>query len=302
MIHLNQFIDALDSDGYVLIPDVITRDEITDLKAATDRLIHTDGVLQHPEDLKHSSVVDGEYVPGGPLCRIEYTLAKDNVFVELLGHPCIVGFAAQALREPMLLTWEDMLVKVPFDGIQIPTHQDLLYQSREHLVFSIGVYLDDSKESPMEFMPGTHRFGPLHRAELRALEMNCRERFVPVHARPGDLLIHNVQVIHRSAQNTASTYRRTIYFEFRSLKSVLIDSPWSAEWAWERLPYLAAAVSARNRNRRRTSEDKCRSFTYDRRTIKYWQMNFPEESFASINWRVRHEMTSFDRPCDLEFL
>ena len=45
-------------------------------------------------------------------------------------------------------------------------------------------------------------------------------------AEPGDVLVHNVHMIHESKPNGGEGPRRVIYFEFRTLDQAQFDSPW----------------------------------------------------------------------------
>lgn len=300
MFDIGYYIAQFHQNGYAHIPGAIDEIELTELRAATDRIIHGDRPKDRT-DTKYCDVIDNEYIDGNKLCRIEYLLDKDSTFIRLLGHPLILAFAAGALQEPFLLTWEDMLVKVPRHGICVPPHQDLLYQSNHGLVFSVGIYLDDSCSSPLELIPGTHSFPALSKAELRALSTVNAEKFVPVPARAGDLLIHNVKLIHRSPTNSGEGYRRTVYFEFRTVRSVLTDSPWSSDWAWARLPYVSTAVRERQACTALTAADQRLERALGLVDSRLWELNSPQHEAHEINWRVIHDDLLFRRECDREF-
>ncbi|WP_046153172.1 phytanoyl-CoA dioxygenase family protein [Robbsia andropogonis] len=336
--HHQPFADAvaaLDRDGFVHLPGVISTVELDALRHATDAVITRSRTLSdHPpagqhgslpgnsansneaskflrEDVKYCAVVDNEYVDGNTLCRIEYMLDKGPEFKRLLGHPTLLNFAAHVLQSPFLLTWEDMIIKVPYCGIPVPAHQDLKYQSNQHRVFSAGIYLDDSFSSPFECIPGTHRLGPLDKPSLDKL---CRERvdsFHPILAHAGDIVIHNVKVVHRSPSNASPYARRTLYFEFRSLAAVLSDSPWSVEWAYARLGYLAYAALIRNRCPALKLADDMAGVSYDRAVTPYWDFPFekgslwndtPTTETMQRRWRINHDRIYRLRECDERFL
>ena len=301
MLDLEYHVMQFHKVGYAHIPGVVDEAELAELRAATDRLIRN-GRTSFRVDTKFGDVVDDEYVTGNKLCRIEYLLDKDPAFIKLLGHPAIIAFAARVFGEPFLLTWEDMLVKQPNDGIRIPAHQDLLYQSNHGLVFSVGIYLDDSWCTPFELIPGTHHFPALTKNELRTLVALNERDFLAVPVRAGDLVIHNVKLIHRSPENLASHYRRTAYFEFRTLTSVLTDSPWSAEWAWARLPYICAAIQERRTATKLRLTDERFHSEFARSDARLWELNLPRPVPHEVNWRVQHDDVLFARECDKEFV
>jgi hypothetical protein len=47
---------------------------------------------------------------------------------------------------------------------------------------------------------------------------------------PGDVLLHNVMVVHGSPQTVGKQLRRTIYYEFRPAEELLADGPWDQAW------------------------------------------------------------------------
>jgi hypothetical protein len=300
MFDVGYYTEQFHLNGYAHIPSAIGEYELSTLRAATDRIIRCNRPRDRL-DTKYCDVIDNEYVDGKTLCRIEYLLDKDPAFIKLLGHPLILAFAASVLQEPFLLTWEDMLVKVPRDGICVPPHQDLLYQSNHGLVFSVGVYLDDSSSSPFELIPGTHRFPALKKAELCALSALNAENFLSLPVRAGDLLVHNVKLIHRSPPNSGDDYRRTAYFEFRTLTSVLTDSPWSSDWAWARLPYVSTAVRERRACAALVASDQSLARGVGQAHARLWELNAMQRAADEINWRVIHDDVLYRRECDLEF-
>jgi len=58
----------------------------------------------------------------------------------------------------------------------------------------------------------------------------------------GDVLIHDVMVIHGSQAAQGETMRRTIYLEFRSVEQILEDGPWDSAWIERRLNLLDLAL------------------------------------------------------------
>ena len=83
-------------------------------------------------------------------------------------------------------------------------------------------------------MPGSHRLGPLTKTAVEALWKDCRDQFLPVVTDPGDVVIHNVHVLHHSESNRSDRPRATWYLEFRSMNSLLENGPWSADWVHRR--------------------------------------------------------------------
>lgn len=334
-LSLSDAITALHTDGFVHLPNVIDRVELDALRDATDAILTRAHALKadgkefsnelprrsmrpskrHHDhlrtDVKYCRVENDEYIDGNTLCRIEYLLEKDPAFIRLLGHPTILNLAAQVFQETFLLTWEDMIIKVPYSGIPVPAHQDLKYQSTRHFVFSMGIYLDDAFGSPFECLPGSHRLGPMTKDDIKTLCRAHAGSFRSVPARSGDLIVHNVQVVHRSPHNATSMARRTLYFEFRSVDAAVTDSPWSVEWVQARLAYLPRAAALRTQSRSLRRADRVAGLSYDPTIQRFWALPFDKspmnaafsrDSLEQPNWRVDHDQVQCIRDCDLPFL
>ncbi len=299
---MSGYADEFITRGVVLLPAVIHPVELAELRRATARVLSSAGQSRFGHDIKRCEVVDGEYLDGDTLCRIEYCLDKDPAFINLLGHPVILAFAAAVLCRPFLLTWEDMLIKIPMTGIAVPPHQDLKYQSTQGLVFSMGVYLDDSLVSPFQVIPGSQSLGPLEKNELARVSRMRERDYVSIPVRAGDILVHNVLALHRSPPNASANYRRTLYFEFRSVESVLMDSPWSAQWAWRRLDYAGAAARERAGSRLLRQEDVYFHERLVDRGERFWRLNERIAPVGEIDWRVSHDEVFRHRAQDEEYI
>jgi hypothetical protein len=58
---------------------------------------------------------------------------------------------------------------------------------------------------------------------------------VQVEMEPGDVLLHDVMIVHGSEQVVGKELRRTIYYEFRPAEEILEDGPWDRDWIDRRL-------------------------------------------------------------------
>lgn len=255
-------------NGFLHIPGAISPEELALLRRAADALIENRDTLppEQQHDFKYGALVGDGIGEGDVLCRLEYTLDKSPHFLALAANPLVLQFATAIHGEQVVLTWEDMIIKTPFAGFGVPFHQDLLYQSTRSIVFSMGIYLDDSGADPLTCIPGTQRLGPLSEEEIAGLAAERRAEHVEVPVRAGDCLVHNVLVIHGSPENRSDATRRVIYLEFRTADQVRDDSPWDEEWLQQRLQLLPAAVAARRSMPEYEAIDRRyaeRGFTYD---------------------------------------
>ena len=120
---------------------------------------------------------------GVPL-KLLYPLDKYGDFVALLGRREVREIVDTLLpRRESVLTWEDVLIKMPSVGAGVGPHQDIGLDPVRETVHSLGISLHTDEENPVLFLPGSHRFGPLTATAVSALWQECRGQF-PAHHHP----------------------------------------------------------------------------------------------------------------------
>jgi hypothetical protein len=231
---IDKLSESLARDGFVLVPNALDPETTASLRAAVE------------DTIKSSNSPDLLRAPDGHVRKLTYALDKHPAFLGALCHPGLLGLALGLSPDPVdiVLTWEDVLVKPARVGLEVPVHQDLALQCVRGGVYSLGVHLDDAKDNPVWFLPGSHKLGPLTRTEIRTL----REQggFVALRPGAGDVIVHDVLVAHYSEANTAETSRYAWYLEFRTRAQLRRDGPWSEDWLEKRRAILfhAAAIRA----------------------------------------------------------
>jgi hypothetical protein len=224
----------IDAQGYYLYKNAFSVPEIEALIHATDRAL---SLPLYKNDLLTINKTNHVH-------KVLYMFEKGDIFLKSFVHPCILKILASLHSNPQAIvpTWEDMLIKIPFDGIPVDVHQDLALQSVHHEVFSLGVYLHSSRSNPVYYLPKSHTLGPLTKTEIAAVYHKHKEDFVPVYAEPGDIVIHNVKTVHYSEENKSPNPRYTWYLEFRTLDQLRLDSPWDEDWISSRRAIWVAAI------------------------------------------------------------
>ncbi|WP_308221541.1 phytanoyl-CoA dioxygenase family protein [Microbacterium kunmingense] len=117
----------------------------------------------------------------------------------------------------------------------IDWHQDAVHP-RTHRIFNIDVYLDASRagEGALRVAPGSH-LAPVDVCQLQEEYGWNAPGVIQVELNPGDVLVHDVMIVHGSEAVTGNRLRRTIYYEFRAAEQILREGPWDAEWVDRRL-------------------------------------------------------------------
>jgi len=209
--------------GYLHLPNVISPQELEDLRADSREII--EGGWQNVEnesDYFHDVLQDtGEDV----FHRVQYVFAKApcGSFLTLLGHPQILALVEKFLGPDFLCAAEALVFKMPGNGREVSIHTDADPHDPQlaPLIFNVDFYLDDSTQENgcLWVAPGSH---------LKAHEMTREQIFrgldlsemVPVPMRAGDVLFHDVCLIHGSPRSDGGALRRTLYYEFQSIAAM----------------------------------------------------------------------------------
>ena len=177
--------------------------------------------------------------------RVNYIHAKGGTAsLELLGSPELLGIAESLAGSDFVPTYESLVFKQAGDGAPIPWHQDALHP-RSRRITNLDVYLDASLagQGALRVLPGSQR----RKVDTCALRDEFGWEppgFVEVEMEAGDVLLHDVMVVHGSPPATGNALRRTLYYEFRSAQQIRDEGPWDEEWIERRMRLMAPALGA----------------------------------------------------------
>jgi len=141
----------------------------------------------------------------------------------LLGHPFILRSAEKLQGRNFIPTWDSMVFKQEGAGAAIPWHRDAGTghgADRCH-IFNVDFYLDGSDLSNCLWgILGSNQWTAAE-AEAAVKKLNAApgsfstdDRCVPILMQPGDVIFHNILVLHGSPA-AQSKLRRVVYYEFR---------------------------------------------------------------------------------------
>ncbi|MBI4558258.1 MAG: phytanoyl-CoA dioxygenase family protein [Candidatus Hydrogenedentes bacterium] len=204
------------NNGFLILRNIIRGEELRRLRAAMDDLTASgsETVREHPDFAYGSGHRTGRSV----LRRIEYVIDKADECKALLGHPFILRSVEKLMGPDYIPTWDSMVLKLPREGIEVPWHRDAGTECvGDTPIFNVDYYLDAADEDTCVWViPGSHRWS---RAEVDAIVQQRdfhQETAVPALMRPGDVMFHNILVLHGSPRNGSDKLRRVIYYEFRA--------------------------------------------------------------------------------------
>ena len=222
-------VQFFDENGYLIVKDVLDRAELKELHAGSDLLVREG----NPEDPQ----LDYQYLPGTvtgniTLKRIDYVVDKALAFRVLMGHPRILRTVEALTSADLIPTWDAMVFKMPYEGILKAWHRDAAVDFAYDVpIFNVDFYLDESdKDTALWAIPGSHRWSHERAADYLGAETFEFPEAKPLYMQPGDVLFHEIRLLHASPLNTSPNLRRVIYYEFRTAHVEIEHGPHTPEY------------------------------------------------------------------------
>ncbi len=235
-------VQFFDEHGYLILRNWIPQDLLQRLRDAGQTWID-DATSAAETDPNYRDYVWAKRPTGRVLFRVNYVHNKGQAAsLELLGCPQVLAVAESLCGPNIVPTYESMVFKQKGDGEAIPWHQDAVHP-RTHRIFNLDVYLDESRTGAgaLRVLPGTQH-KPQDICSLTDTYGWDAPDAVSVEMAPGDVLLHDVMIVHGSERVEGKALRRTIYYEFRSAEEILEDGPWDRAWIDARMRLLPTAL------------------------------------------------------------
>jgi ectoine hydroxylase-related dioxygenase (phytanoyl-CoA dioxygenase family) len=213
-------LSELERDGYAILPDVLSGEEVQPLVAAIEA---------------HVAAVGAEGQAG------LRTLAMQLPEVRAMrAHPKLIALASKILGSPAFVVRTLLFDKTPGANWKVPWHQDLtiaVHERRDldgfapwsvkdgvpHVqppseflarMITLRIHLDDclAENGALRVLPGTHRSGRLSPAEITQAREQSSEAICEVSQ--GGLLIMRPLLLHASSPAVSPRHRRVLHLEF----------------------------------------------------------------------------------------
>ncbi len=204
--------------GLLVIRNLLAGEELAALQAQTQRLVdRAVAGTDCPDTRYRNHELTGERVP----FRVEYVIDKTAAGKALLGHPFILR-SVELLQGPNFIpTWDSMVFKNAGAGAAIAWHRDGGADCvvADKPIFNVDFYLDAADHSNCLWgLPGSHQW-TWEQANQTIERLNdggfSTAGTVPLLMQPGDVLFHNILVLHGSPPTRDAPLRRVLYYEFR---------------------------------------------------------------------------------------
>lgn len=222
--------------------------------------------------------------------RVEYVIERTQPAKALLGHPFILRSVEKLQGENFIPTWDSMVFKTPGAGAAVPWHRDAgtAHTVADKPIFNVDFYLDEADISNCLWgIPGSNLWSE-EQAKGRVEELNAggfhtADDTVPILMGPGDVIFHNILVLHGSPA-AQSALRRVVYYEFRPAEVEKELGPHVPEY----IPLKQKLLLACLRERRRTD------FAKDEKPFDYR----PTGEFAGVTLGDDELLSTYRYPHD----
>lgn len=230
--------------GAIVVPDVLTPQEVAELRRVTDDMIEASRAFT-----THTDIYDFEetHTPEHPrVRRIKKTDECHPAYGALVRHPNIVAVLRDLWGPDIRFDSAKLNMKSAGFGAAVEWHQDwAFYPHTNDDLAAVGVMMDDMlpANGPLLVIPGSHR-GPTYDHHgggkfVGAIDPATTDidfsRAIPLLGPAGSITVHHVRAIHGSALNTSDRDRRLLLFQFRAADAWPLIRPPTDIAAYDRL-------------------------------------------------------------------
>lgn len=231
------------ANGFLLVDDVSSREEIAAMRVVYDRLFARRAGWE-TGDL-FDMVARDDLEKGLSLPQMLWPSRYEPFFKTTLARRNAERLAAQILGPSAQNMNEHAILKPAFTGAATPWHQDEAFNTegsgfRESIAMWMPLQDVSEENGCLWYVPESH-LGPLHTHRspnndptIHGLETDPPElsRAVPVPMRAGSVVIHHSMTLHSAGVNTGSEPRRSyaLGFGVKTQRNLLSrDYPWNLE-------------------------------------------------------------------------
>jgi len=205
-------------NGLLIILNVLRGTELKALQDETLPLVQraTRERVNDPDFFYMKHQTTGRETP----YRIEYVIDKTTAGKALLGHPFILRSVEKLQGRNFIPTWDSMVFKTEGAGAAIMWHRDSGTECCGPApIFNVDFYLDqaDLTNCLWGILGSNNWSAEEAKAQIQKLnegsfktDADC----VPIPMQPGDVIFHNILVLHGSPA-AQTKLRRVVYLEFR---------------------------------------------------------------------------------------
>ncbi len=224
ILFTDPILDTFERDGFVVVEDLLTFAEVSQIRHCLDRLEERACGLHETTEIECTQFVVDRVGTDVQIHRVVWCGGVEPALLELGNDPRLVGLAARLLASQDLVQLINQVhFKLPGDGVAFPWHQDSRHRRCGTPLWrdvngggsfvEIVVAIDEmtTVNGPLEFVPGSHRGGHIDldpiSGELPPGSFDASTALT-LTMRPGSAVAFGPYVVHGSKPNESAFGRR----------------------------------------------------------------------------------------------
>ncbi len=213
-------------NGYLVIPDVFSAEQLTDLNAVTDTFVERSRDIVESDTVLDIAPDHTAEVP--KLRRVKDPTRQHEIYDRASRDPALLVILQQLLGPSIRFDHGKLNFKPVGGGATIEWHQDwAFYPHTNDDMLAVGLYLEDCglENGPLQVIPGSHT-GPVHDHHHNGVFVGASDPVafqdrlpdaVPLTGKAGSITIHHVRTMHASTENTGDRERRLLLFSYAAV-------------------------------------------------------------------------------------
>lgn len=225
-------IDFYRTNGYLGLEDVLSQQEVEDLRRVTDAFVERSRQVTETDDVFD---LEPSHTPATPHVRRLLAPSKQHdVYARALRHDKILDITAQLIGPGIRTNGDKLNMKSAEVGSPVEWHQDwAFYPHTNDDLLAVGVPIDDMtrENGCLLVIPGSHK-DHIYDHHLNGAFAGAvtepdftREGAVPIEIKAGGISIHHVRTLHGSTPNTSGNPRRLLLFMYCAIDAWPLVQP-----------------------------------------------------------------------------
>jgi len=221
MLTQNQ-IDFYNENGYLLVEDAVTPEQLDGLRRVTYDLIDQSRNVTESDD--RFDLDDGHSADNPRLTRIKLPHKIDPIYWDVLVNSRMTQVLNTLIGPDVLLQTSKLNTKAPGGGQAVEWHQDwAFYPATNDSMLAFGLMLEDvdQENGPLQVIPGSHK-GPVLEHTMNGVFCGAvnpddpdfhHDKAVTLTGKAGSMTVHHVRMLHGSAPNVSDRNRFILFYE-----------------------------------------------------------------------------------------
>jgi ectoine hydroxylase-related dioxygenase (phytanoyl-CoA dioxygenase family) len=221
-----QEIDTYNRDGYLLVKNAISPEQLDAMRKVTYGLIDQSRTVSVSDD--RFDLDEGHGSNNPRLTRIKSPHKLDPIYWDVLKNSRMTSVLTSLLGPNTMLQSTKLNTKAPGGGQAVEWHQDwAFYPHTNDTMLAFGLMLEDVDEAngPLQIIPGSHKGPVLSHSNSDGVFCGAIDpkdpdfdysKAVTLTGKAGDMTVHHVRMLHGSASNVSDRNRYILFCECRA--------------------------------------------------------------------------------------